>query len=159
MVLNDFLNKRVVFELLSVLLITLMFVSVTNSYSVKSVNKNNEYSNEYNTKFQKGYLTAEEVSELKKMEKAYVNDDKLRSQRFSDYFSILGLGMITYSVLIYLLRRIVAIKHNIISSFFIVGFVSLAFTGSVWQCLFWLFFFGIGMKLPKKLTVKGADDT
>ncbi|MEW6995202.1 hypothetical protein AADZ84_13150 [Colwelliaceae bacterium MEBiC 14330] len=151
MVLNNFINKRVVFELLAVLLITLMFVSVTNSYNVKSTIKDNEYSNEYNTKFQKGYLTAEEVSDLKKMEKEHINDEKLRSQRFSGYFSILALGMITYSVLIYLLRRKVVIKHNIISSFIIVGFASLAVTGSVWQCLFWMLFFGIGMKSKNKI--------
>ena len=148
MVLNNYFDKRTVFEILLVLLITLIFVISTNSYSVSLINKKNEYNRTYKDKFEKGYLTSEDVVELKKQEKEYINNDKLRRKRSGDYFSALAIGMFAYAAFIYFLRYKRIVKHNVIKSFFIVGFVSLILSGSFWQCIFWLIFFGFGGNLP-----------
>lgn len=160
MVLIDYFDKRIVLELLLVLLMTIIFISVTNSYSVSFLNKKSEYSNTYNDKFAKGYLTIEELAELKTKEKAYINNDELRRKRSGNYFGALALGMFTYAALIYFLRHKGIVKNNIVKSLFIVGIVSFVISGGGWQCIFWMLFFGFGGKLPirTKSKIKGGDD-
>ncbi|GAA0856633.1 hypothetical protein [Aliiglaciecola litoralis] len=131
-------------QLTIVAVISLFVVSVATWYSQLAANPENEYSQAYQEKSQKGFLTEEEVSELKALESSHLSDKKARAQRMQGYFGALVLSMIVMSLSFFWVKYKALVSLNA----FIIGattfLIALVVTGGVKQSTLWCVFSFIG---------------
>lgn len=93
------INQLILLLLLA--LTTFGFVKGVNSVMLEYMNSNSEYKQNYESKFEKGYLTEKEIGELKGLEQAYINDSKARAERQNKFYGSLLFGMIVFYYLVF----------------------------------------------------------
>jgi hypothetical protein len=147
---TKFVRDNIIVKVIIVVLLTWFFVYLTNLVTLTYVNKDSEYASQYQSEFEKGYLSEDEVAELRKLEKQYINDQQAQNVRASRFFGTLIIGMLIYSIVIYLIRvqKYLSTNTSLLS---LVSAVSAGgVSGSFWQAIFWALFFYIGYCLANK---------
>ncbi|MGP9802961.1 hypothetical protein [Rheinheimera sp. NSM] len=134
--------------LLTLVFTTFVFVKGTNFLALGYINADAEYKQIYESKFEKGHLTGEELRELKRLEQDYLKNTKNRAERNNKFFGMLFLGMFICFCLSFYFSRADLLEGN--SFVILIVFVaSAAIASSLWQSAFWAMFFYTGLWLSK----------
>jgi hypothetical protein len=144
MALTNSVSQKIIVKVILSVLITVLFVYSTNLITLTYVNKDSEYASQYQTKFDKGYLTEDEVEVLVKLEQKYINDQEARNQRMNRFFGTLSIGMLIYSFIIYLVMIQSHLSNGVVFLTLTIAISAAVVSGSFWQSIFWAFFFYIG---------------
>ena len=138
------INNNKIIQLLIVAVFSLFIVSVANWLSRLATNPENEYAQAYQEKSQKGFLTKEELEELKNIEESYISDRRARSQRMRSYLGVLTLSMTLMTLFVFGVKYKALISLNALILGLTVFFVAIVVTSSVKQSILWLVFAFIG---------------
>jgi len=144
MILTKNFSQKIITKVILSVLITVLFVYLTNLITLNYVNKDSEYAIQYQTKFDKGYLTEDEVEVLGKLEQKYLNDQETRNQRMGRFFGTLCVGMLIYSFIIYLAMIQNHLSNGVFLLTLTIAISAAVVSGSFWQSIFWAIFFYMG---------------
>ena len=138
-------KKEVMIQLIVIAACSFIFIITANWISKLAANPGSEYGKAYHEKMQKGFLTEEEITLLKKMETEHIADKSARNERMRGYFGALTLSMLTMSILLFWAKYKMLIQIGTVIISPIIFIVAVIATGSVGQSMFWLIFglFGI----------------
>lgn len=143
--------KRMSFEILCVMCLLFMLINSGNWLSEQTINIDSEYSNLYNEKANKEFLSEEEVLHLKNLENEHIANSKARSLRMNEYYGIQFMTMLIMFFLAFWIQysSLVVLPSLIFSPFVFLS--TLILTSSFSQSLLWVCFTFIGMKLGRYL--------
>jgi uncharacterized membrane protein (DUF106 family) len=124
-----------------------LIINMANWIGELVANSNTEYSLTYKEKSDKGFLTEDEVLQLKKLETKHLSNLQSRNARMRGYFGALAFSMVCMFVLFFWLKYKNVVQLKVLTLAPIVLFTAILATGSVGQSLAWLIFALCGMLL------------